>query len=47
MCIYTPNIGVYQGHGSLLPAAEVSGCSDIRTGAVARVTLFQYELNGF
>jgi len=47
-CIFMPNIGAYQGHGALLPASTVSGCSDVGTGGtIQNVTLYQYENNGY
>lgn len=39
-CIYTPNIGSYQGHGSLISAG------DFTDGTITGVTLMQYETNG-
>ncbi|MEL6216718.1 MAG: hypothetical protein AAFQ99_13720, partial [Pseudomonadota bacterium] len=39
-CIYTPNIGAYQGHGNLVPIGVVSA------DAVSNVELWEYELNG-
>ncbi len=40
-CIYTPNIGSYQGHGALVEAAVIG-----TGGTVGNVTLLQYESNG-
>jgi len=42
-CLFTPNIGSYQGHGNLIPAAFNDGTD---TGAVTGVTLLQFESNG-
>ncbi len=39
-CVYTPNLGTYQGHGNLI---ATGGFSD---GAVKNVTLLRYESNG-
>lgn len=39
-CLYTPNIGSYQGHGALVP---VSGFSN---GVLSDITLLKYESNG-
>lgn len=45
-CIWMPNLGAYQGHGSLVSAAT-SGCSDIGTGGtLSNITLLRYESNG-
>jgi len=47
-CLYTPNIGSYQGHGSTKSASAVSGCSDIGTGGIiTNVKLYQYSTNGY
>ncbi|MBE7412868.1 MAG: right-handed parallel beta-helix repeat-containing protein [Leptospiraceae bacterium] len=47
-CLYSPNIGAYQGHGTIQSASNVSGCSDIGTGtAITNVKLFQYVGNGY
>ena len=39
-CLYTPNIGSYQGHGSLVSAGVFTD------GAITGVTLLQYASNG-
>ena len=39
-CLYTPNIGAYQGHGNLISAGAFSD------GTVTGVTLYRYETNG-
>lgn len=39
-CLYTPNVGSYQGHGSLQSAGFVAG-------TVSGVTLEQYSANGY
>jgi len=39
-CLFTPNIGSYQGHGNLVSAGAFTD------GAIAGVTLMQYETNG-
>lgn len=41
-CLYTPNIGAYQGHGTLVPAATIGA-----GGAVENVELLEYEFNGY
>ncbi len=57
-CMYTPNIGAYQGHSAdstnpskLVPANQVTPttntCSDITTGTVSNVKLWKYEVNGY
>jgi hypothetical protein len=43
-CIYTPNIGGYQGHGNLLPAGPFT---DSVSGGITGVELYQYESNGY
>ena len=40
-CLYTPNIGAYQGHGNLVDAGAFID------GAVTGVTLKRYETNGY
>ncbi len=39
-CLYTPNIGSYQGHGGLVSAGAFTD------GTITGVTLMQYETNG-
>jgi hypothetical protein len=39
-CLYTPNIGSYQGHGNLVSAGAFTD------GAIAGVRLLEYETNG-
>ncbi len=39
-CLYTPNIGSYQGHGSLVSAGAFTN------GAITGVTLMKYATNG-
>lgn len=39
-CLYTPNIGAYQGHGSLISAGTFTN------GTITGVTLMKYESNG-
>lgn len=39
-CLYTPNIGSYQGHGNLVSAGAFTD------GTITGVTLMQYETNG-
>ncbi len=39
-CLYTPNIGSYQGHGNLISAGTFTD------GTITGVTLMQYETNG-
>lgn len=51
-CLFTPNIGAYQGHGNLISASTASPntlvCSDAgNTGSVINVTLYKYENNGY
>lgn len=51
-CLYTPNVGSYQGHGNLVSAsvavANTSTCSDIgSTGPVTNITLYKYDTNGY
>jgi len=41
-CIVTPNIGAYQGHGSLTSAGSIG-----TGGAVENVTLMQWDTNGY
>lgn len=40
-CLYTPNIGSYQGHGALIPAGSIG-----TAGILKNITLVRYELNG-
>jgi hypothetical protein len=52
-CLYTPNIGAYQGHGNLIKAdagstTNSNSCADIGSGGtVQNVKLFKYETNGY
>lgn len=57
-CLYTPNIGAYQGHSSdstnttkLIPASQSSTttttCPDVTTGTVSNVKLWKYDTNGY
>lgn len=39
-CLYTPNIGAYQGHGALVAGPSVAA------GAILGVTMLQYASNG-
>ncbi|MEK6742261.1 MAG: right-handed parallel beta-helix repeat-containing protein [Nitrospirota bacterium] len=39
-CLYTPNIGAYQGHGNLVSAGTFTD------GTITGVTLLKYETNG-
>ena len=41
-CLYTPNIGAYQGHGDLIPAGTIG-----TGGVISNVTLMQYENDGY
>lgn len=41
-CLYTPNIGSYQGHGSLITAGSIG-----TGGTIENVTLWKYETNGY
>jgi len=40
-CLYTPNIGSYQGHGNLTYYGFIDN-----SGTVKNVTLFEYDTNG-
>ena len=40
-CLYTPNIGSYQGHGNLISAGAFTD------GTITSVTLIKYESNGY
>ncbi len=40
-CLYTPNIGAYQGHGRLNFVSRISG------SGINNVDLYQYEFNGY
>lgn len=40
-CLYTPNIGSYQGHGSLVSAGMIG-----TGGTLSNITLMRYEQNG-
>jgi hypothetical protein len=58
-CLYTPNIGAYQGHSSdstnsskLIPASQASTttttCPDVTTGGtITNVKLWKYDTNGY
>ncbi len=52
-CIYTPNIGAYQGHGNLVSASTVTSttkqCSATSSSAqsASNVTVWKYETNGY
>ncbi len=41
-CLYTPNIGRYQGHGNLIEAGTIGS-----GGPVENIILMQYETNGY
>lgn len=41
VCIYTPNIGAYQGHGNLVSAGGFTN------GTITGVTLMRYDTNGY
>ena len=41
-CLYTPNIGSYQGHGSLILAGSIG-----TGGTIESVTLWKYDTNGY
>lgn len=41
-CLYTPNIGSYQGHGNLIPAGSIG-----TGGTIENVKLWKYEFNGY
>jgi hypothetical protein len=44
-CLLTPNIGSYQGHGSIIPASTASSaCADV---ASLGIKLYQFETNGY
>jgi len=40
-CLFTPNVGSYQGHGNLIPAGTFVD------GIISGVTLLRYESNGY
>lgn len=51
-CLYTPNIGAYQGHGNLVSASSSSSstntCYDIGTvGTISNVKLWKWDTNGY
>ncbi len=41
ICLFTPNIGAYQGHGSLISAGTFTD------GALTGITLLRFETNGY
>ncbi|HMZ61942.1 MAG TPA: hypothetical protein PL048_24435, partial [Leptospiraceae bacterium] len=41
-CIYSPNLGAYQGHGSIVPAASCT--SNISS---AGINMYQFQINGY
>ena len=40
-CLYTPNLGSYQGHGALVPVGNA-----FVPGLLTNVTLLRYSVNG-
>ncbi|HMZ59204.1 MAG TPA: hypothetical protein PL048_10535 [Leptospiraceae bacterium] len=40
-CIYTPNIGSYQGYGDLVPLSAIS------SGTLSNINLYKYSVNGY
>ncbi len=51
-CIYTPNIGAYQGHGNLVSASQVTSTTKTcpepgSLNTVKNVILYKYETNGY
>ncbi|MDX1957457.1 MAG: hypothetical protein SFU98_02735 [Leptospiraceae bacterium] len=53
-CLWTPNIGAYQGHGSIIKGTVSANtpndqsCSDIGTGGtIQNVKIFKYQINGY
>ena len=42
VCLYTPNMGSYQGHGSLISAGSIG-----TGGTIENVTLWKYDTNGY
>ena len=51
-CLFTPNMGAYQGHGNLIPAQTSSPTTltctnDPAGGTLTGITLFKYESNGY
>ncbi|MDH4275745.1 MAG: hypothetical protein OEW08_11965, partial [Gammaproteobacteria bacterium] len=42
VCLYTPNIGSYQGHGAIIAAGSIGDA-----GVIKNVTLLKYEQNGY
>ncbi|HNE11639.1 MAG TPA: right-handed parallel beta-helix repeat-containing protein, partial [Leptospiraceae bacterium] len=51
-CFYTPNIGAYQGHGTLVSASlttfNTNNCSDIGVGGtISNVKLWKWDTNGY
>ncbi len=40
-CLYTPNIGAYQGHGNLISAGPFTD------GVLTGITLVKHETNGY
>ncbi|MDX1958619.1 MAG: hypothetical protein SFU98_08610 [Leptospiraceae bacterium] len=53
-CIWTPNIGSYQGHGDLIKGTEASttpndkSCADIGAGGtIQNVKIYKYKTNGY
>ncbi|MDH5711517.1 MAG: right-handed parallel beta-helix repeat-containing protein [Gammaproteobacteria bacterium] len=41
-CLYTPNIGAYQGHGNLISAGSIG-----TGGSLENITLMKYQTNGY
>ncbi|MCK4705771.1 MAG: hypothetical protein KAT90_09840, partial [Gammaproteobacteria bacterium] len=41
-CLYTPNMGSYQGHGNLISAGSIG-----TGGTLENIILMQYETNGY
>jgi hypothetical protein len=40
-CLYTPNMGSYQGHGALINAGAFT------PGTLTSITLMKYQTNGY
>ncbi len=47
-CLYTPNMGSYQGHGNLVDATDGAGFTDgTPPDGITGVTLMKHETNGY
>ena|GEM_PF-2743290 len=46
-CIYTPNIGSYQGHGDYLASGVCNFVDGVTAQAVSRIKMYAFPINGY